>query len=59
VSDYLDVLSPPEQAQFATLLEKLIRPLAGDDIAVSHFCRLCNFDACPDGNCPMHGGAAR
>ena len=55
VAGYLDVLSVMEQEQLARLLEKLVRPLATDDIAVSHFCRLCNFDACPGDACPMHG----
>ena len=54
VDGYLDGLSPAEEAQLAGLLEKLIRPLAKDDFAISHFCRLCDFSACPDEQCPMH-----
>ena len=54
VSNYLGVLSPAEEKQFARLLEKLMRPLAKDAYGVSHFCRLCEFEACPGDKCPMH-----
>jgi DNA-binding MarR family transcriptional regulator len=54
VSDYLGALSPAEEKQFARLLEKLMRPLAKDAYGVSHFCRLCEFEACPGDKCPMH-----
>jgi len=54
VDRYLDSLSRQEEKQLADLLEKLIRPLATDDYAVGHFCRLCDFTSCPDENCPMH-----
>lgn len=56
VDGYLDGLAPAEEKQLTALLEKLIRPLAIDDFAVSHFCRLCDFTACPDDKCPMHSG---
>ncbi|WP_421762128.1 MarR family winged helix-turn-helix transcriptional regulator [Devosia sp.] len=56
VGSYLDGLDAAEQDQLAHLLEKLIRPLATDDEAVSHFCRLCDFTSCPDDQCPMHAG---
>lgn len=58
VEPYLGALTPSEEAQLAGLLEKLIRPLATDDLAVSHFCRLCSFTSCPDSRCPMHAGVA-
>jgi MarR family transcriptional regulator, negative regulator of the multidrug operon emrRAB len=58
VDGYLGVLSAAEQDQLALLLEKLIRPLATDDLAVSHFCRLCDFTACSTDQCPMHSGDA-
>jgi DNA-binding MarR family transcriptional regulator len=51
---YLSVLTDAEERQLAHLLEKLIRPLAIDAYAVSHFCRLCEFTACPGDRCPMH-----
>jgi DNA-binding MarR family transcriptional regulator len=51
---YLDVLTAAEEKQFARLLEKLMRPLAKDAYGVSHFCRLCEFTACPGDQCPMH-----
>jgi MarR family transcriptional regulator, negative regulator of the multidrug operon emrRAB len=54
VDSYLRILTPAEQKQLAGLLEKLIRPLATDEFATSHFCRLCNFTACPGEECPMH-----
>jgi DNA-binding MarR family transcriptional regulator len=57
VEPYLSVLSASEEAQLTRLLEKLIRPLATDDLTVSHFCRLCNFDVCPDELCPMHASS--
>jgi DNA-binding MarR family transcriptional regulator len=54
VTDYLSVLSAEEEKQFSMLLEKLMRPLAKDAYGVSHFCRLCDFAACPGDQCPMH-----
>jgi MarR family transcriptional repressor of emrRAB len=54
VKDYLGVLTAAEEKQFAHLLEKLMRPLAKDAYGVSHFCRLCEFAACPGDECPMH-----
>jgi len=54
VKGYLGVLTPAEEKRFAQLLEKLIRPLAKDAYGVSHFCRLCEFSACPGDECPMH-----
>jgi DNA-binding MarR family transcriptional regulator len=57
VEGYLDVLTKAEEAQLAELLVKLIQPLARDDMAVSHFCRLCDFTACPGERCPMHSGS--
>jgi DNA-binding MarR family transcriptional regulator len=54
VEDYLGVLTAAEERQLAGLLEKLIRPLGKDGYAVSHFCRLCEFTACPGDQCPMH-----
>lgn len=56
VDGYLDSLSAAEEAQLAKLLEKLISPLATDDFAISHFCRLCDFASCPGDKCPMHSG---
>ena len=56
IDGYLDVLTKAEEAQLAGLLAKLIRPLAKDDMAISHFCRLCDFTVCPDDQCPMHAG---
>lgn len=57
VEPYLGALTAAEEAQLAGLLEKLIRPLATDDFAVSHFCRLCSFTACPGEQCPMHSAS--
>ena len=54
VESYLGVLTAAEEKQFATLLEKLMRPLGTDAYAVSHFCRLCEFTVCPADQCPMH-----
>jgi MarR family transcriptional repressor of emrRAB len=54
VKDYLRVLTAAEEKQFAELLEKLMRPLGKDAFGVSHFCRLCEFTACPGDQCPMH-----
>jgi MarR family transcriptional repressor of emrRAB len=54
VDGYLGALTAAEERQFARLLEKLIRPLAKDAYGVSHFCRLCEFIACPGDQCPMH-----
>lgn len=54
VEGYLKALTETEEAQLAALLEKLMRPLATDGFAVSHFCRLCEFSACPGDQCPMH-----
>ncbi|HEX5183351.1 MAG TPA: MarR family transcriptional regulator [Allosphingosinicella sp.] len=54
MTPYLDVLSVDEEKQLSTLLEKLMRPLAKDAYGVSHFCRLCDFSACPEDQCPMH-----
>jgi MarR family transcriptional repressor of emrRAB len=54
VKNYLGVLTAAEEKQFAHLLEKLMRPLAQDAYGVSHFCRLCEFTACPGDDCPMH-----
>lgn len=54
VEKYLGVLTADEEVQLAELLEKLMRPLAIDGYAVSHFCRLCEFTACPGDQCPMH-----
>ena len=54
VEGYLGVLSETEQQQLAGLLDKLMQPLATDGFAVSHFCRLCEFTACPGDQCPMH-----
>ena len=54
VKNYLGVLTAAEEKQFAHLLEKLMRPLAQDAYGVSHFCRLCEFAACPGDDCPMH-----
>jgi MarR family transcriptional repressor of emrRAB len=58
VETTLGVLDAQEEQQLAHLLEKLMGPLAKDDIAISHFCRLCNFAACPGEQCPMHAGEA-
>src|ERR1700743_2823226 len=58
VEGYLEVLTAAEQKQFAALLEKLMRPLGTDGFAVSHFCRLCEFTACPGDTCPMHANMA-
>ena len=55
---YLNELTPAEEKQLAGLLEKLIRPLATDGYAISHFCRLCDFASCPEDRCPMHSGPA-
>jgi len=54
VKGYLECLTAAEERQFAQLLEKLMRPLAKDAYGVSHFCRLCEFSACPGDECPMH-----
>ena len=54
VKGYLGALTAAEERQFAQLLEKLMRPLAKDAYGVSHFCRLCEFSACPGDQCPMH-----
>lgn len=54
VKDYLGALTAAEEKQFARLLEKLMRPLGTDAYSVSHFCRLCDFAACPAEQCPMH-----
>ncbi len=54
VEGYLSALTPAEAVQFAGLLEKLMRPLGKDLYGVSHFCRLCEFTACPGDTCPMH-----
>jgi MarR family transcriptional regulator, negative regulator of the multidrug operon emrRAB len=54
VKNYLGALTAAEERQFAHLLEKLMRPLAQDAYGVSHFCRLCEFTACPGDECPMH-----
>lgn len=54
VESYLGVLTAAEQKQFAMLLEKLMRPLGVDAYGVVHFCRLCEFTACPGDQCPMH-----
>jgi hypothetical protein len=54
VTDYLSPLTADEEVQFSALLEKLMRPLAKDAYGVSHFCRLCEFSACPGDRCPMH-----
>ena len=56
VERYLSPLSPEEHRQLEGLLEKLVRPLAGGDLEVSHFCRLCSFSSCPGEVCPMHSG---
>lgn len=56
VDGYLDVLTKAEEAQLASLLSKLMQPLAKDDVAITHFCRLCDFTVCPDDECPMHAG---
>lgn len=58
VKDYLEVLTAAEEKQLAGLLEKLMRPLATDAYGVSHFCRLCEFTACPGDQCPMHADMA-
>jgi DNA-binding MarR family transcriptional regulator len=58
VKDYLGVLTAAEERQFARLLEKLMRPLGKDAYGVSHFCRLCEFAACPGDQCPMHANMA-
>jgi MarR family transcriptional repressor of emrRAB len=54
VKGYLEVLSAAEERQFADLLEKLMKPIGTDAYRVSHFCRLCEFTACPGDQCPMH-----
>jgi hypothetical protein len=54
VTDYLSPLTAKEEVQFSALLERLMRPLAKDAYGVSHFCRLCEFSACPGDRCPMH-----
>jgi DNA-binding MarR family transcriptional regulator len=56
VEGYLGNLTASEEKQLSALLEKLIRPLATDDIAVVHFCRLCDFTSCNPDKCPMHAG---
>lgn len=56
---YLSALTPSEEKQFTALLEKMIRPLATDDVAVVHFCRLCDFTSCEPDKCPMHAGDAQ
>ena len=56
VDGLLGALTAKEEAQLAQLLEKLITPLATDDYAISHFCRLCDFTECPGDQCPMHAG---
>jgi DNA-binding MarR family transcriptional regulator len=58
VDGYLGALTAAEEEQFAGLLEKLMRPLATNGFAVSHFCRLCEFTACPGDQCPMHANMA-
>ncbi len=58
VEGYLGVLTAAEEKQFAALLEKLMRPLGKDAFGVSHFCRLCEFTACPGDRCPMHANMA-
>ena len=54
VERFLTVLTPAEQAQLSGLLEKLMKPLGTDAYSVCHFCRLCDFAACPADQCPMH-----
>ena len=59
VEGYLTKLTSAEEKQLAALLEKMIRPLATDDLAGVHFCRLCDFTSCHPDKCPMHEGPAR
>lgn len=54
VKELLGALSAAEEKQLARLLEKLMRPLGTNAYGVSHFCRLCDFAACPAEQCPMH-----
>lgn len=54
VNKYLGALTTAEEKQLTRLLEKLMRPLGTNAYGVSHFCRLCDFAACPAGQCPMH-----
>jgi len=56
VEEYLSSLTSAEEKQLATLLEKIIRPRAIDDVAIVHLCRLCDFTSCRPDKCPMHAG---
>lgn len=54
VERYLRVLTPAEERQLSSLLEKTMQPLGTDAYGVCHLCRHCDLAACPVDQCPMH-----
>jgi MarR family transcriptional repressor of emrRAB len=59
LSDFLEVLSAEEQAQFAHCMEKILERMTNSVAQAAYICRLCDAVACPPEHCPVHQAAMR
>ncbi len=57
IAEVIDPLSPAEQAQFAGLLERMLRAVTQSVDGAVHICRLCDGIVCPEDTCPVHQAA--
>ena len=46
-------LTPAEQEQLTSLLEKMLAAITTDKLRADAICRLCDEDVCPAENCPV------
>lgn len=54
LNEIVDVLSERQRDQIDKLAEVLLRSLTTSAQEADHICRLCDDDACPPENCPVH-----
>jgi MarR family transcriptional repressor of emrRAB len=54
LTEVTEALTPAEQDQLASLLEKLLRAVTTGVDEANHICRLCDEIACPGADCPVH-----
>lgn len=54
LGEIIDVLSDRQRSQFDKLAEILLRTLTTSAEEADHICRLCDDDACPSDDCPVH-----
>ena len=59
LSQALAPLTPPEQASFTDMVEKLLDGLTLGRNHADHICRLCDEDSCPAATCPVECAVTR